>query len=296
MILLDEYLVIQQLSQRNARFGQVFLVENQVSKVLKIIKFVPIDAKAFAIEQLYNEAQFQFNHPQIQNSESLISKKEGVYLVKSYHDGIPLETYYHAIKRKEKKEFLLHLATQLQMLLEEIHSLGYVHGDLKPSNLLVTKNKELCIIDFGMGFDTKLPIPKRKTLFSLGYAAPELVLNRLNLVSPAADYFSVGVIFYKLLTGKLPWTHENPSIMTNLQITYPLPRHTKIDSKLHMELASLTHKHQFRTNPKFLEETEMDGNLQAAIDLREKQLSPLKMVLVERMNSRFSLVKIFSKP
>ena len=85
------------------------------------------------------------------------------------------------------------------------HRKNIIHGDVKPANLILTKRTSLVLIDYGSAW------PGERTTqrgggdgFSPAYAAPELVRGNA-AVDWRADQFSVGVILYELLTGKLPF-------------------------------------------------------------------------------------------
>jgi serine/threonine-protein kinase len=129
-----------------------------------------------------------------------------------------------------------------------------VHCDIKPSNILVKKTEddfEIALIDFGLAVRTTEP-ENRKILFPLGFAAPELLLNELDLVDHRTDLFALGISCWNLFTGELPLTHPNPSIYTNLQLTHPLPDHSSLPKGLYPILKKMANKHVFRTAPNLM--------------------------------------------
>jgi serine/threonine protein kinase len=92
--------------------------------------------------------------------------------------------------------------------IQELHDLSIAHLDLEPENILLNNEAEAVLCDFGCATYVKSGSSTRgKRYGNLSYAAPEVVLNRSRGL--AADMWSVGVILYSCLSGKLPF--EDPS-------------------------------------------------------------------------------------
>jgi serine/threonine protein kinase len=106
------------------------------------------------------------------------------------------------------------------------HQKGIVHRDVKPANILLTENHQVMLSDFGIA--RILEIEQTATLTSTGvgigtpeYMAPEQGLGRE--VDGRADIYSLGIIFYELLTGSKPYTADTPMAVVLKQTTAPLP-------------------------------------------------------------------------
>lgn len=96
--------------------------------------------------------------------------------------------------------------------LNAIHQAGKLHCDLKPSNVLVTREGRVVILDFGLVADLKTRSASDRTRLIAGtiaYMSPEQSL-RLPL-TPASDWFSLGVILFEALTGSVPFNNGHPS-------------------------------------------------------------------------------------
>lgn len=289
MISLSDYQQITKLSRtQKEKFGQVYLVKSNSNNEKFVLKTLSKSASSLALSLLKNESQFTFIHPQVQHSLKYWETEDTCYLLKSYHEGMPIDSYFSTLKKLDRQLFLIHLTHQLNTLLQTIHHNGIIHSDLKPSNLLVDASGQVKLIDFGLAIRKDSVVEARPTLFSLGYAAPEIVLNQWSLVDEAADYFSIGVVYYRLLSGELPWKHPNPSILTNLQITYPLPEHSNITKKLHQLLANLTYKHTFQTSPSKMTVSNLQVALIEGKTAREKSLLPL-LAYFEQINQKKSI-------
>ncbi len=95
---------------------------------------------------------------------------------------------------------------QLAEGLHALHEAGKVHRDIKPANLLVDASGRLVISDFGLVTESELGAAKalaRTVSGTPAYMAPELLVGVP--VEPASDWYSVGVVLYRALVGKLPW-------------------------------------------------------------------------------------------
>ena len=93
---------------------------------------------------------------------------------------------------------------QLMEGYREIYDHQIVHRDLKPANLLITDSKILKIADFGFGIKSKeLAKPSKYNVGSPLYMAPESL--KKNEYSYKTDLWSIGIIFFEMLTGDTPW-------------------------------------------------------------------------------------------
>ena len=125
------------------------------------------------------------------------------YLVMEYIEGQPLDRY--CAQRKLPVEARIRLFLQICEAVEFAHRHLIVHGDLKPANILVTKDGTVKLLDFGTAKLLRDP-DGRVTQFALltpRYASPEQL--RGELVNTLSDVFSLGVILYEMLTGAWPF-------------------------------------------------------------------------------------------
>jgi serine/threonine-protein kinase PpkA len=119
----------------------------------------------------------------------------------------------------------LRLVLQLARALDAIHSQGIVHRDLKPSNILFRADGRPVIVDFGLakdlGVNSTLTLTG-KLLATPRYMSPEQCLGRA--VDTRSDLYSLGVVFYEMLTGKRIYDSANPADLVRLHVSEPPPR------------------------------------------------------------------------
>lgn len=270
-----------QLEQgKNRKFAQVFKLINQHNVPTYLLKQISKNnASKRIIEVLRNEQLFSFDHPNLPKVIDYIEEQQQHALILSYKNGVNLEHFWKQIPSKEKLNFLKKLMSKIVKLLDFIHSTSIFHCDLKPSNILIDgtlDDFEVHLIDFGLAIhQNRIETYNRKTLFPLGYAAPELILNKLKLVDASTDYFSLGILVYRLWANKLPLSHPNPSIYTNLQLAHPIPESKQIPRELHQWIVKACVKPQFRTAPNLLHQEEVENELIHAMKKRFKNSEEL---------------------
>lgn len=97
---------------------------------------------------------------------------------------------------------VLRVASHIAAALAHIHNRGFIHLDIKPSNIIIAPGGRPVLVDFGTARTISGPRPSRITGTD-GYIAPEEM--RLGATGPAADVFSLGVTMYEMLTRQLPF-------------------------------------------------------------------------------------------
>ncbi len=149
-------------------------------------------------------------HPHIADIYDVLEEKGELFLVMEHVKG---GTLRHRLQTSLNSEEFLVLAVQCAEALAAAHEKGIVHGDIKPENIMLTAAGQVKILDFGVA--KRLPLldqsgptqtVERKTGSISGtpaYMAPEVLLDK----DPdgRADIFSLGVVFYEMLSGKHPF-------------------------------------------------------------------------------------------
>jgi serine/threonine protein kinase len=267
----EKYRILEQIdANKKRKFAHIFLTEDKISGVKSILKTVQKTEDNLVVQdRLRKEAGFSFIVDGLPETLDFFESESEIFLFKSFQTGITLADYLDQFRSKEKPQKLFEVLEQLEPILEHLHQNRIYHLDIKPGNIIVDSSKgiRVSLIDFGLALNRN-ETEIRKTLFPLGFAAPELLMNQLELVDPRTDYFAMGITCWTCLQGKMPLIDPNPSITTNLQLTYPLP---PLDSKYKAfseVLQKMAAKHQFTVPPNKLNALELKTALLKGMDKR----------------------------
>ncbi|MDD5923539.1 MAG: Stk1 family PASTA domain-containing Ser/Thr kinase [Clostridia bacterium] len=139
------------------------------------------------------------------------------YIVMEYIDGITLKEYIAQQKEIGWKE-ALHFIVQILNALKHAHEKGIIHRDIKPQNIMLLQDGTIKVTDFGIArFSNKeTRTMTEKAIGSVHYIAPEQA--RGDITDNKSDLYSVGVMMYELLTGKLPFEADNAVSVAIMQL------------------------------------------------------------------------------
>ena len=139
------------------------------------------------------------------------------YIVMECVDGITLKEYIQqqgVINYKEAVFFV----TQILRALQHAHDKGIVHRDIKPQNIMLLENGAIKVTDFGIALFSRSETRTMtdSTIGSVHYISPEQA--RGDITDDKADIYSVGVMLYEMLTGKLPFESDNTVSVAIMQL------------------------------------------------------------------------------
>jgi serine/threonine protein kinase len=255
---------------KRRKFGDVFLLESTDGEkfILKKANYQQVTPRA--IQQLKNEENFSFQHAGLPFVCSTDETSDSFSLLLNHKNGINLTEFWKSVPKKQRLAFTQQFVQKAVELLDFIHQQAIYHCDIKPSNFIIEGTLDdfsVHLIDFGLAINQH-QLEKRNLIFPLGFAAPELILNKLHLINPTTDFYALGISVYQLWTGSLPLTHPNPSVFTNLQLAHPLPEHDALPKKLMQWLSKVCHKPQWRTAPNLMDDNEVEQFLLQSFEKR----------------------------
>ncbi len=159
------------------------------------------------------------NHPNIVKVLDVGFGQHLQYIVMEYIDGITLKEYLDQRKDIRWKE-AVHFAVQILRALQHAHDKGIVHRDIKPQNIMLLSDGTIKVTDFGIArlsrTEMRATMDGEKAIGSVHYISPEQA--RGEITDEKADIYSVGVVLYEMLTGRLPFEADNAVSVAIMQM------------------------------------------------------------------------------
>jgi serine/threonine protein kinase len=286
-----DFSIIKELgNQVNRKFSKVFLVIRESDNQLFVLKIVEKNNSTILQQKkLFQESKVNLNTHFFQQNIDFWEDDKSMFLLKEFIPGETLDSWWKNEKKMKKLDKLKLFISLCVPIFQELKNNNIVHNDIKPSNFIVNQENleiQLTLIDFGLAHS--FPAENDgEVLFSLGFSAPEVILSKKSLTNHSSDLFSLGICMYNLYSGKLPLSHPNPSIFTNLQITHPLLNEADIPKKLFELISKICVKHSFRLPPNKLTEEEVNQSLISAQNKRIRSIEEIEKELNEINEQKF---------
>ncbi|TET51519.1 MAG: CHASE2 domain-containing protein [Desulfobacteraceae bacterium] len=160
-------------------------------------------------ERFFTEAELagKLSHPGIVSIYDVGEDYDLTYMAMEFLEGDSLEKYCNSGSLLPVRR-VLDIIAETADALEYAHNNGVIHRDIKPGNMMLLKNGKTKVTDFGIA--KSISASKTRTGIILGtpnYMSPEQIIGRQ--VDARSDIFSLGVVFFQLVTGELPFKGEN---------------------------------------------------------------------------------------
>ncbi|MGH7145417.1 MAG: protein kinase domain-containing protein [Planctomycetota bacterium] len=176
------------------------------------------------IDRFIREARAagQLNHPNVIQVHDVSKVNDLYFFSMEYIDGPSVKDLLRKNGRLEVTQ-ALDIALQAAKALEYAHAKGIIHRDIKPDNLMLTRDGVLKIADLGIAknFDDRQKEPKDSVMGTPHYMAPEQALGRE--IDQRADIYSLGAAFYHTLTGQTPFTGDTVQSVIRAHLQEQLP-------------------------------------------------------------------------
>jgi 5'-AMP-activated protein kinase catalytic alpha subunit len=163
-------------------------------------------------------------HPNIVQLYEIIETSKQIYLVMEYASGGELFDHIVSQTRINERE-ACRFFQQIVCGVEYTHRLCIAHRDLKPENLLLSYDRQIKVVDFGLSNTYKTGDTLKTGCGSPCYAAPEMIAGKRYL-GMRVDIWSMGVVLYTMICGYLPFEDPNTSLLYRkiLNCEYSLPK------------------------------------------------------------------------
>lgn len=150
-----------------------------------------------------SQAVAMLSHPNIVSVYDVSHSDDVEYIVMELIDGITLKQYLQKKSVLDPSE-VLDFTIQTAKALEHAHSKGIIHRDIKPQNIMLLKDGMIKVADFGIAsLENTVEENNGETVGSVHYIAPEQA--RGEAPDARSDIYSLGIVMYEMLTGKLPY-------------------------------------------------------------------------------------------
>ena len=159
------------------------------------------------------------NHPNIVKVYDVSVSENLQYIVMEYVDGMTLREYLNERGGKLTSRETVHFISQILKALDHAHLNGVVHRDIKPQNIMLLDNGQLRMMDFGIARISRAENQiqnGKKTMGSVHYISPEQAKGEET--DPKSDIYSVGVMMYEMLSGRLPFDADDMVEVASKQI------------------------------------------------------------------------------
>ncbi len=241
-ILAERYELLEKIAEGG--MARVYRARDLVLKrtvAVKVLKDQMTGDAAF-IRRFEREAQSAaaLSHSHIVNIYD-VGEQDGTYfMVMEYVEGDNLKAYIRQKGRLPAQE-AIQIARQIAEALEQAHTAGMVHRDIKPQNILFSPSGKVKVTDFGIAIagDGMTVTVGDEIIGSVQYISPEQA--RGEIACKQSDLYSLGIVLYEMVTGKVPFSGENPVAlaMKHIQEQIVPPRRLAPDIPEALELVIL---------------------------------------------------------
>ena len=191
----------------NVYLGFDTILKREVA--IKVLKLEYANDDDF-IRRFHREAQnaTSLSHPNIVTIYDVDDENDIYYMVMEYVDGMTLKRYIQLHAPLDPEEAVM-ITAQIAEAIQHAHDHHIIHRDIKPQNILMTHDKQVKVTDFGiaLALSSTSMTQTNAVLGSVHYLSPEQA--RGGLANTKSDIYSLGIVLFELLTGRLPFSGQS---------------------------------------------------------------------------------------
>ncbi len=244
--LIDSYELIRALGRGG--MGEVYLAYDRILDRKIALKFISGDIDKKTLERFISEAKAlaKLNHKNIVSIYAIGSFEEKPYFAMEFVSGWTLAS----VIARGIFGIFEHIKFFQQLVdgMSQAHKVGIIHRDLKPANILIAKDMQVKIIDFGISKIYSSTEQDRTSpgamIGTISYMSPEVVLGQP--ATPQSDIYGLGVILFEMLTGTRPFQGKNAAETLELTVgatlEFPQGISDVLPEKLKKLIAKMTAK------------------------------------------------------
>lgn len=239
----ERYRIIDTLGEGG--MANVYLAEDIILQRKVAVKILRLDLQ----NEPQTQARFQrealatseLSHPNIVSVLDVGTDHGLPYMVMEYVDGPDLKEYIRKNSPLDLRE-VIRIMDQILSAVALAHKHNVIHRDLKPQNILMDKRGNIKIADFGIAvaLNQSSITQTNSVMGSVHYMSPEQ--TRGGLVTKQSDIYSLGIILYELITGKVPFNGDTPVSIALKHAQEPIPSIRKKDKSVPQALENVVLK------------------------------------------------------
>ncbi|KAG0477423.1 hypothetical protein HPP92_013806 [Vanilla planifolia] len=242
---LDDFEVLKLVGQ--GAFGKVFQVKKKGTSDIFAMKVMRKDKIMEKNHAEYMKAErdilTKVDHPFIVQLRYSFQTKYRLYLVLDFVNGGHLffQLYRHGLFREDLARIY---AAEIVSAVSHLHANGIMHRDLKPENILLDADGHVMLTDFGLAKEFDENTRSNSMCGTVEYMAPEIILGKGH--DKAADWWSVGILLFEMLTGKPPFIGGNRDKIQQKIVKEKMKLPGYLSSEAHAILKGLLQKEASR--------------------------------------------------